>query len=58
MYKVITTRNSFFNQAGATLFAPNDGTLHSCLLGLQLMLNGSKTTVAEALNAGYRIVKA
>ena len=53
MYKVINTKTG---KIAAGLFSKL--TFSEAMISIQLMLNGSKTTVAEALNAGYRLVKA
>jgi glycerol uptake facilitator-like aquaporin len=53
MYKVINTKTG---KIAAGLFAPL--TIGAALMSIQLMMNGSKTTVSEAMNAGYRIVRA
>lgn len=53
MYKVINTKTG---KVAAGLFSPL--TLGAALISIQLTLNGSATTVKQAMDAGYRIVKA
>jgi hypothetical protein len=57
MYKLITLKDDFLHRPGDTIFQPRLGRFHDCLMALRLML-GPDATLKEAVNAGYRIVRA